>query len=34
MNGGEDEHIYAIGGKAKRKEISRNIKIYVGGEIG
>jgi hypothetical protein len=32
MNGGEEVGILDIGGKARRKEDTRNIKTYVGGQ--
>jgi hypothetical protein len=30
MNGGEEECMYDIGGKARRKETTRKTKMYVG----
>jgi hypothetical protein len=30
-NGGEEEHMYVNGGKAKRKTATRKIKTYLGG---
>jgi hypothetical protein len=30
-NGGEEEHVQVIGGKAREKVTARNTKTYVGG---